>query len=250
MEELITQSNFLVERLGMKCKPIGFLFADKKPEDASGFKKSGEGCIAPLIFSAAKGKTVAFDKDAIGRPCSAFYLGYKEWIFPGIEYYLSHGPISGLECEHFVKTPELAKEYVKSLKSDELRKGAIIFKPINKFEKNEKPEAVILFANSDQISALVYLIHFSNPLLNDRIITGFASACISFFTIPLQYAKKGEKKAFWGLHDIAIRPSFPKEITSLSMSYEMYEEICSVAKKSFLITEKWNKLLYRINESN
>jgi uncharacterized protein (DUF169 family) len=246
MKALIQQTNLLIERLCMKYEPIGFMFSDKRPEDAIGFKKSGEGCIAPLIFSAAKGKTVVIDKNSTGYPCSAYYLGFKEWIFPGVEYFLSNGPLPGRECEHFIKTPKLAKQYVESFKNNELREEVIIFKPINKFKENERPEAVILFANPDQISALVYLVHYGNPLSNDRIITGFASACISFFTIPLQYAKKRINKAFWGLHDIAIRPAFPKEITSLSMPLEMYREICSIAKESFLFTEKWNKMLDRI----
>lgn len=249
-EVSMEQSNLLFERLGMEYEPVGFMFSDKKPEDAIGFKKSGEGCIAPLIFSAAKGKKVAFDKNSTGRPCSAFYLGYKEWIFPGVEYFLSSGPLPGIECERFVKSPKLAKEYVESFKDSELRNGAVIFKPLNMFTENEKPISVILFANPDQMSGLVYLLHYNSPLQQDIIATGFASACASFFTVPLRYAKKGEKKAFWGLHDISIRPAFPKEITSLSMPFELYHEICQVAEESFLSTEKWNKILGRIKKSN
>lgn len=248
MQELIKQSNMLRDRLGMKYEPVGFMFANRKPEDALGFKKSGGGCIAPLIFNAAKGKTVAFDSSSTGYPCSAFYLGYAEWIFPGIEYFLSKGPLPGRECEFFVRTPEQAKEYVQSLKSIKLRENAIVFKPVNKFAENEKPEAVLLFANPDQMSALVFLTHFNHPVSRDRIETGFASACISFFTIPLQYAMKGEKKAFWGLHDIAVRPAFPEEITSLSMPLDMYREICTNAEESFLHTENWKKLLERIKK--
>jgi uncharacterized protein (DUF169 family) len=246
MEELIRQSGKLSERLGLKYEPVGFMFEDRKPEGALGFKKAGGGCIAPLIFNAAKGKTVAFDRDSTGYPCSAFYLGYTEWIFPGIEYFLSKGPLPGRECEFFVRTPEQAKEYVQSLKSGMMRDNAVIFKPLNMFGKDEKPLAVILFANPDQMSALVFLAHFNDPCSRNRIETGFASACISFFTMPLQYALKGEKKAFWGLHDIAVRSSFPADITSLSMPVHMYREICSHAGESFLYTENWEKLLERI----
>lgn len=246
MKDFIKQSDILSERLGLKYEPVGFMFADRKPDNALGFKKSGGGCIAPLIFHAARGKTVAFDRESTGYPCSAFYLGYTEWIFPGIEYFLSCGPFPGRECECFVKTPEQAKEYVQSLKSCYIRNNAIIFKPINRFEEDEKPVAVILFLNPDQISALVFLAHFNDPCSRNRIETGFASACISFFTIPLQYVLKEEKKAFWGLHDIAVRSSFPADITSLSMPCEMYREICSHAGESFFHTENWNRLLERI----
>ncbi len=205
--------------------------------------------MAPLIFTAAKGNTVAFDRDSTGLPCSACYMGYADWIFPGIEYFLSKGPMQGRECERIVDTPELAHEYVTSLRAEEARAGAIVFKPLKNFADDERPEAVILFANPDQMSALVFLVHSTCPLAQDRIVTGFASACASLFTMPLRFAQGRDTKAFWGLHDIAIRPSLPESVTSLAMPTEMYREICSIAGESFLCTERWEKVLERIRKS-
>ncbi|MEW6104709.1 MAG: DUF169 domain-containing protein, partial [bacterium] len=83
------------QRLAMSYSPVGLYFADKKPEEAIGFKKSGSGCIIPLILASVRGKTVAFDENSTLWDCAAFYLGYKDWIFPGIEYFLSHGLLPG-----------------------------------------------------------------------------------------------------------------------------------------------------------
>jgi uncharacterized protein (DUF169 family) len=232
--------------LALKYMPVGCMFANEKPEGATSFRKKGSGCIAPMIFSAAKGKTVAFDADSTGYPCSAFYLGYQEWIFPGIENFLSDGPMEGRECERFVKTPALAREFVASMKAEKMRKGAVIFKPLECFGEDETPEFVILFADPDQMSALVFLAHAAHPQSHDRIVTGFASACMSLFTFPHRFAEQGGMKAFWGLHDIAVRPSLPKEITSLAMPLAMYREICGDAQESFLVGENWKKLLKRI----
>jgi hypothetical protein len=248
MFDIKEKSKILESRLGLKYNMVGFMHADKKPQNALGFKSQGAGCVAPLIFSAAKGKIVAFDKDTTGYPCSTFYFGYSDWVFEGIEYFLSSGPVNGRECERFIKTAEKAKEFVKSFKQEEKTKGALVFKPINEFTENEKPEIIIIFANPDQMSALNQLIHFNHPMERDRVITGFASACMSFYTIPMQYIKKGEQKAFWGLHDISIRPAFPKDLTSMAMPIEMFLEILSIMEESFLFTEKWNKLLFRIKE--
>jgi hypothetical protein len=118
------------QKLAMQYSPVGFCFADKKPEKAVGFKRPGDGCIMPLILASAKGKTVAFDENSTGWECSAFHLGYKNWIFTGIEHFLSHGLLIGIGCERFVKTPKLAKRYVESLKPQEKAKGAVVFKPL------------------------------------------------------------------------------------------------------------------------
>lgn len=248
MNTLSEASQRLAERLGLSYEPVGALFAAEKPADAVCFKSAGRGCVAPLVFLAAKGKTVAFDTEAIGYPCSAFYFGYSEWIFPGIERFLADGPMPGRECERFVQTAELAQSYVASLKSDALRQNALVFKPLRTFAEHETPEVVLLFADADRMSALVYLAHFRAPLAQDRVVTGFASACASFFTIPYRFAQAGRRSAFWGLHDIAARAAFPKELTSLAMPPDLYRELCDVADESFLTTGNWAKLRGRADK--
>ncbi len=186
------------QKLAMQYSPVGFYFADKKPEEAMGFNEPGNGCIVPLILASAKGKTVAFDENSTSWECSAFHLGYKDWIFTGIEYFLSHGGLIGRGCERFVKTPRLAKRYVESLRPQEKTRGVAVFRPLEKFSDSEKPEVVIFFANADQLSALVYLLYFDAPEEENRLVARFASACGSIITLPLRYARSGEKKSGLG----------------------------------------------------
>ncbi|MBN1536636.1 MAG: DUF169 domain-containing protein [Anaerolineales bacterium] len=225
--------------------PVGFTIADKKPEGALGFKKGGSGCIMPLIFSAARGKTVAFDAQSCGYDCSAFYLGYKDWIFPGIEHFLSSGSLLNPRCERFLKTPAIAKSYIEALKPVKKTEGFTIFKPLEAFSNEERPEAVIFFVNADQISGLVYLLHFNAPQ-DERVVTHFASACASVATFPLRYAKSGEKKAVWGLHDISARARLPKNLMTLSMPFDLLVEIWGEMDKSFLKDEQWEVIVRRI----
>ncbi|MEL7588041.1 MAG: DUF169 domain-containing protein [Prolixibacteraceae bacterium] len=240
-------ANWLVSKLQLKYQPVGMMFADSIPEEAVYLKKSGTACIAPLIFSAAKGKTVAIDKNSTGYGCSAFYLGYADWIFDGIEYFLSNGPVpTDRECERFIKTPALAKEFVESYIPKQQTSKTYIFKPLLSFKEDETPETVLFFANPDQLSALVFLIQHNHPLDFDRIKTGFASACMAMATIPLKYARNGESKAFWGLHDLAVRMHLPKDIMSMAMPYALFEEICALAPDSFLVTETWKQIEGRL----
>jgi hypothetical protein len=248
MKTIKENTVLLKEKLHLQYLPVGFFLTDEIPDDAISFKKGGSGCVAPLIFSAAKGKTVAIGRDSTGYPCSSFYLGYSEWIFPGIENFLSHGPFPGRDCEKFIKTPDIAREYILSFKAETKPKDTYLFKPLDRFKDEEVPEVVIFFGNADQMSALVFLLHYNNPLASDRVITNLASACMSFVTIPLRFARNGEKKAFWGLHDISIRNSFPADLTSMAMPFEVFNEMCSILDESFLYTEKWNKLSERIEK--
>ncbi len=234
----------LKEKLGMKLSPVGVFFTNEIPEGALHFKKKGSGCITPLIFKGAQGKTVAFDDDTTGWPCSSFYLGYSDWIFPGIEKFLSNEGVHGREPERFMKDPETAKRFVESFIPESKRQGAIIFKPLEQFTGNEKPEIVIFFANPDQLSALVYLIQFGAPD-EERIVTKMASACISIFTSPMRYAQKGEKKAVWGLHDISVRKLMPKDLMTLTLTYDLFCEIYENMNGSFIQTENWEKLRSR-----
>ncbi len=239
-------ASWLINKLNLEYQPVGLLLTASKPENAVCFRKKGNGCIAPLIFSASKGKTVAIDEGSTGYPCSAFYLGYGDWIFDGIEYFLSNSPVPiGRECERIVKNAALARAFVESNVPKEKNQLTYVFKPLLSFTEQERPEVVLFFANADQLSALVFLIQHSHPLDDDRVKTGFASACMAMTTVPLKYAREGQSKAFWGLHDISVRASLPKDIMSMAMPYSLFEEICNDAPESFLITERWEKVAER-----
>jgi uncharacterized protein (DUF169 family) len=233
------------DMLGMELYPIGLSFADSMPDGSLSFKESGGGCMMPLVFSAAKGKTVSFDSERLGWPCTGFYLGYKEWIFEGIECYLSNEEVYGREPERFVKSKEQAKKYVESFIPKEINTQATIFKPLENYSDTEKPELAIFFVNPDQLSALNYLIYFNKPERTDLISSGFLSACGAIATLPLKLKREGEKKAVWGMHDISARSRLPKDLFTITMPIEMFDEICDYLDDSFLVTSQWAKILER-----
>ena len=103
---------------------------------------------------------------------------------------------------------------------------------------------MILFANADQLSGLVYLINYSSPT-EERISTPFASACSSVFTILLKYAQQGLNKAVWGLHDISARKRLLKDLMTISMPYSLFEELYNNIDESFLMTENWKVIKNR-----
>lgn len=244
MDDLKKTGLDIKDKLGMKYSPVGVFFTDEIPEDALHFKKKGSGCITPLIFKSAQGKTIAFDENTTGWPCSSFYLGYSDWIFPGIEKFLSNEVVHGREPERFMKDPDTAKRFVETFIPESKRQGAVVFKPLEQFAGNEKPEVIIFFANPDQLSALVFLIQYAAPD-EERIVTKMASACISIFTSPMKYAQKGEKRAVWGLHDISVRKLMPKELMTLTLTYDLLTEVYENMNDSFIQTENWKRIKSR-----
>jgi len=203
----------------------------------------------PRVLASAKGRIYAFEKKSLPS-CAAFFLGYRDQLFLGAEYFLSHAPLAGNICERFVKTPKLAKKYLKLKKFPVKSKRFAVFKPLEQFTDSEKPEVVIFFANPDQISGLVYLLYFGAPLEDDRVVTGFASGCGSIVTLPVQYSRKGLKKAVWGLHDVSARANLPAELMTIAMPFDLTVEIWKDIKESFLLTKTWYKVAQRISRDN
>ena len=240
----------LKEKLGFGNLPIGMFFSESKPENAISFKSKGNGCILPLIFKSSQGKTVAIDQDTTGWNCSAFYLGYQDWIFEGIECFLSDGVVNGREGERFIKTSKQAKSFVEFYRPKTLNTKVTVFKPLADFEQNEKPEIVIFFVNADELSALVYLLHFNAPESEDRIVTRFISGCGSIVTLPMKLKKEGKMQAVWGMHDISVRRRLPKELMTLTMPYELLIEIAKDIDQSFIITESWKAIRERNTQAH
>ncbi len=226
---------------------VGHYYTDDVPENTVKFKTPGNGCIMSLIFSAANGKTVSFNKDTAGWNCSAYYLGYRTDIFPGIEYFLSNGSTKmlGREAERFTESPVTAQASVDNLLAEQLETRTAIFKPLNKYDANEKPESVIFFVNPDHISALIFLLHYKNPLEFDRVLTGFLSSCAATVTMPLRLARSNSNKVVWGHHDISARTRTPKDLMTLSMPYTVLESIAEIIDDSFVITHLWQEILKR-----
>jgi uncharacterized protein (DUF169 family) len=235
----------LKQNIGLTYFPIGITFADHLPEKSKRFSKKGEGCIVPLIFSSAKGQTVSIDKDSTGWPCSAFYLGYKDWIFEGIECFLTDGLILGRIGERFIKTRKQAKEFVSYFVPVQINNKVTIIKPLEQFKDYETPELVVFFATPDELSGLIFLLHFNSPLADDLVITGFNSGCGSIFTKPMKLISEGKKKAVLGMQDISARLRLPKEIMSLTLPYSMVIDIVNEIDSSFIKTENWEKIKMR-----
>lgn len=228
-----------------KYKPCGIYFSNEKPVSALEIKKKGNGCIVPFILKASTGVPLVVAEESTGWPCSAFYLGFQDTIFEGIEYFLSNKDDFWRPCERFIQNPLLAKAFVDNVHPVKPDKHYLIIKPLEDFTPDEEPESVLFFVNADQLSALVYLSHYDAPENTDRVMAPFASACMALVTLPLKLSRNNDHKAVMGLFDIAARTRLPHDLLSFATPYSFLKNLAAILPESFMTTENWKTLKAR-----
>lgn len=228
-----------------KYKLCGVYFSNEKPGNALELKKKGNGCIVPLILKASTGIPLVVSEESTGWPCSAFYLGFQDTIFEGIEYFLSHKDDFWRPCERFIQNPALAKAFVDQVNAIKPDKPYLVIKPLEDFLPDEEPESVLFFVNADQLSALVFLSHFDAPGKMDRVLSPFASACMALVTLPLKLARAKEEKAVMGMFDLSARTRMPHDLLSFAMPYAFLKKLAEFLPESFISTHTWQILKER-----
>ena len=188
----------IAEAVKLQHPPVALLWSDEKPEGAKQFKEGKWGCVMWSVANAAKGQTAALDRKTFGCIGGAVGLGfgnkYREW--PGgldvFCHFLSIGNVHSetgravtekvkpflreeayehfLHGEGYVKSPELVKKFVENLPLVDIPAKYVVFKPLAEVDgEKEKPQTVILFAQPDQIAALVVLANYARET-NDNVI--------------------------------------------------------------------------------
>jgi len=240
-------ANTFTEALKLdKYKLCGVYFSDIKPENALELKKKGNGCIVPLILKASTGIPLVVGEDSTGWPCSAFYLGFQDTIFEGIEYFLSNKDDFWRPCEKFIQNPAMAKAFVDNVHPVKPDKKCVVVKPLEDFTTDEEPESVLFFVNADQLSALVFLAHYDAPGSMDRVLAPFSSSCMALVTLPMKLARSIEDKAVIGNFDIAARTRMPADLLSFAMPYAFLKKLAGFLPESFITTNSWGTIKNRI----
>jgi len=236
------------QTLGLKESPLGAYYTNDKPEGVMP-KPGVSGCMIGYLQNARKkGKTVYFDKEHFGCPGGAYYMGFFESPMPKLDYFLSCGIPGEMEGERYVKTPELAREFIAKRKPARAPASYCVFKPIEKFQKERKPQVVIFFAPPDILSGLFTLTNYALERV-DGVNTPFGSGCSTILTYPLEESSKDHPQAILGMFDVSARPAVGKDVLTLAMPYSVFLKLLENVSGSFLETPSWKKVYQRIAKS-
>ncbi len=261
----------IAEAVKLKYQPVALLWTNEKPEGALQFKEGKWGCVMWNLAAAAKGKTAVFDRRTYGCLGGAVGLGfgnaYEKWP-GGIEcfyYFLSFGnaqwergrellkqvePFLRKESfahfvhgEGYVKTPELVKKFVAQLPIVDIPAQFVVFKPVSALDpERERPEAVIMFADPDQLSALVVLANYDRES-RESVIIPHGAGCHTIGIFPYREAKREPQRAVIGLTDLSARVSINRQLgrnlLTFTAPWKMFLEMESNVDGSFLQRNTW-----------
>ncbi len=209
-----------------------------------------------LTAVSKKNRLAYFDRNSFGCPGGGTGLGFgnRYGKFP-IDCLLSTGNkemaammgSSGAimaEGERFYKSPELVREWLKSLPFTDVPTEYVVFKPWALLTEQDEPTLIIFFANADQLSALIVLSDY-NRGTNQRITAPFGAACQSIL-YGYAEAEKGQPRGVIGFFDISQRTFLDKETLSFTVPFKMFQEMESSVPGSFLETHAWQKIQERL----
>lgn len=267
--------SIIAERMELKYGPVALLLSDEKPEGARQFKPGKWGCVMFMLASAARGQTVAFDRQTYGCQGGGVGLGFGNQyeVFPGgvdgFCYFLSVGnqewetgrQVAELvkpymtsntyddfvHGERYVATPDKVKRFIDALPMTDVPTTYVLFKPLTDVNPEEEtPETVIFLADMDQMSGLTILANYHRGD-NENVIVPYAAGCQSIGIYPLAEAKSDVPRAVLGLMDISARVPIKRmlkhDLVTFSVPYPLYQEMEANVPGSFLERNTWKELM-------
>ena len=232
----------------MKEHVLGAYYTNDQPEGGITPKPGIQACMIGYLQNARKNAdTVYFDREHFGCPGGAYYMGFFEFPRPNLEYFLSCGIPGQMEGERYVKTPELAKKFIVSRIPKHASATYCVFKPLDKFQGQEKPEVVVFFSPPEILSGLFTLTNYALER-TDGVHAPFASGCSAILTLPLKEIVNEHPRAILGLFDVSARPMVERDILTLAMPYAVFLKLLENVSGSFLETGSWKKVQERIRK--
>ncbi|MDD3590453.1 MAG: DUF169 domain-containing protein [Thermoguttaceae bacterium] len=250
----------LKETLHLELEPVGIYFGNEAAQcdlDASPEKRN---CVVPLLAAAAKGKTISMNEESCNCAGGAVGCCFGDGFArrnPEIQKMLSQGfgenvpdyiPTRMKDGEKFFLDEETALKWRNNLPLSEKAYPRIVFAPMQKWDEIGTPDLVFVFADPDQISALVALLGFHNGRALNTIAP-FGAACHSILYAAEQM-ESDDPKAVMGLFDISQRSAAMAKYLSMTMPYALWEKITQDLDKSCLTTHSWQAIEKRMKEAD
>lgn len=242
--------------LHLRLEPVGIYFGNSDAKCDLEALPDRRNCVIPFILSASKGKVCSMDEKSCncagGAVGACFGDGFTR-INPNIHFMLSQGlgdkapekaPIKVKEGERFFCDENVAMKWRNSIPYSNKAYPRIVFAPYSKWDEIGIPDLVFVFANPDQLSALITMLGFYNGKVVNTIAP-FGAACHSIVYAAEQMEKE-EPCAIMGLFDLSQRTIAIKDYLSLTLPYKLWENINKDLDKSCLTTQSWKNIEKRL----
>ena len=246
----------IVQMLHLALEPVGIFLGNTSAKSELEASPQKRNCVIPFVLAAAKGKITSMDEAGCTCPGGAvgacFGDGFTR-LNPNIHIMLSQGlgekapagaPPMLKEGERFFCDAEVAMKWRNNMPFSDKAYPRIVFAPLSRWEEVGTPDLVYIFANADQISALVTMQGFHNDKAVNTLAP-FGAACHSIVYAAEQMEKE-EPYAIMGLFDISQRSTALKDYLSMTMPYRLWENMLHDLEKSCLTTHSWRRIEERL----
>ena len=204
-------------------------------------------CLICDLGNVRRGKSLAFNINALGCGGGKRYLGFTNELMPDFEYFLSYGVKGKLEGERYKKSPALVKEQMKHQTTFKAPASLIIFKRWDRLEKDDDSQVVIFFAPPDILSGLFTLANYDEAEPNG-VIAPFCAGCASIVDFPFKELRSDRPRAVLGMFDVSARPCAPFDSLSFAVPWSKFVRMVGNMEESFLVTGSWDKVRKRIKK--
>jgi uncharacterized protein (DUF169 family) len=190
------------------------------------------------------GKSLCFTAKSFHCQGGRYYTGFAQHLRANVAEFLScdqHG-----EGERYKKNPQIAAQAIGAVPWIEAPAAHLVFKRWDKLDERDHPQVVIFFATPDVLSGLFTLAGYEVGDPYGSVISPFGSGCSSIIRYPLMESRSSHPRAILGMLDVSARPQVPSGILSFSVPMSKFARMVNDMNESFLITESWRKVLYRI----
>ena len=255
--------------LGLDEIPLGVFYTDTepaegfspKPNDLPTREKEIAGdidwpgvfgrfsCVLGHIWRARKKKTSAcFSAERFGCPGGAFWLGFNKPQTETIIRYVSSGIPNWTEGEKYCESPDELRRIFAYVDPRPAPKPFCVFKPLDRFSRDETPELVAFFARPETLCGLHQLAAF---VTNDAevVASPWGAACGNLVAWPLHYLSRGINRAVLGGWDPSARKFFKTDELSFTVPWPMFADMLRRFDASFLKTATWSTVRKKIARS-
>jgi hypothetical protein len=147
-----------------------------------------------------------------------------------------------LHGEKFKKTAELTAQFVDAFPMRQIPARYAVVKPLDQVGGEETPRNVTFFVDPDQLSALVILANFRDPL-GERTIVPWAAGCQVMGALAYREAERERPRGLVGLTDLSARlntrATLGPNILSFTAPWALFQQMEEDAGDCFLQRETW-----------
>lgn len=240
----------LAEVLKLRYQPIAIYFANERPEGAISLPEGKWACVVGMVTAAMRGKTVALSRKTVNCFGGGVGMCFGNW-YPklpgGIEYFLSTGRGEGYRAgERYKQSPELAQSFVDALPMIDVEEEYVVMRPLHEMPEATEPDVVVMYADCDQLSALVVLSNYDREG-GENVVFPFSAGCQSICLLPYAERLRDKPRSVVGMADISARPLIDRDLLSFAVPYKRFCELEANADECFFTAEAWARVAPRLD---